>query len=508
MKRWMMVLLSPLLFAAAAPAQTMESVWSSIYIDPGTEQGFCMALTPSGSVILAGERNSQGAIFEFQPDGTGALVWESTESGDRIDDILIDPDGGYIVLSQQGNGDDAEVRLRRVGAPSGNWSHVYERALFDDPLTLRALPDGGYLILVEAAVELPLLSGIRLIRTDSAGEIVWDELYTSTDIAHQQQPEDLLVLPDGNYLIAGGSSNDTGLLMWVDSAGDSLQTLEVPTSLDGVGAVKFVAVCLLTSGHVGFAGTANVSGAGYAWYGKLTTGGQIEVEGVDEIGQYPEGISPATDGGFFVASIANDWGSDGYLFRVSPAGVVTWEDHYGDPTWFDQFRDCLTTPEGDVYAGGLTFSLTTITDFWMMRFTESESSGPPTLSISATVQSAAAGLLADENAIAALDPEATDGYDAGIDIPKPAPPASDFLSVSFPHPEWSVPTGPDFMVDARNGNDDLSEALKRWTFEVATDQVDSTVNLEFTLADIPAEYNVTLYNIATGESHDLGADPN
>jgi hypothetical protein len=45
------------------------------------------------------------------------------------------------------------------------------------------------------------------------------------------------------------------------------------------------------------------------------------------------------------------------------------------------------------------------------------------------------GPLTDRAAFG-TDPEATDGYDAGIDMFKPPPPPGEFVRVFFPHPEW------------------------------------------------------------------------
>ncbi len=108
-------------------------------------------------------------------------------------------------------------------------------------------------------------------------------------------------------------------------------------------------------------------------------------------------------------------------------------------------------------------------------------------------------VLTDDGNYAALDATATDGYDSGIDVPEPAPPVSEYLTTYFPHPEWSSIFGDNFMVDVRNGNDDLTNAVKIYDFEVDTDQNSETVDLTFTIGpSYPGSYGVVLYDSDTG----------
>ncbi len=112
-------------------------------------------------------------------------------------------------------------------------------------------------------------------------------------------------------------------------------------------------------------------------------------------------------------------------------------------------------------------------------------------------------IVVDENNVAGLDAEATDGYDSGIDVPKPGHAPSNYLYIYFPHAEWGV--GADnFMHDIRNGNDDLADDVKIWDFNVDTDLVGELVELEFCISDLlPDNYNVYLYDPADGTLQDL-----
>jgi len=113
-------------------------------------------------------------------------------------------------------------------------------------------------------------------------------------------------------------------------------------------------------------------------------------------------------------------------------------------------------------------------------------------------------LLVDDGNTAALDSSATDGYDSGFDVPEPAPPVSNYLTTYFPHPEWSSIFGDNFMIDVRNANDDLSDAVKVYRFEVDTDLTGETVNLSFTFGSVyPIAYGVVLYDVDASDYQNL-----
>lgn len=97
---------------------------------------------------------------------------------------------------------------------------------------------------------------------------------------------------------------------------------------------------------------------------------------------------------------------------------------------------------------------------------------------------------------AALDPDATEGYDSGMDVPEPSPPNSDYLSVYFPHAAWGSLFGDNFMIDVRDSDDPLTNAVKVYQFEVDTDQNGQTVNLTFTIGpSYSGSYGVVVYDV-------------
>jgi hypothetical protein len=95
---------------------------------------------------------------------------------------------------------------------------------------------------------------------------------------------------------------------------------------------------------------------------------------------------------------------------------------------------------------------------------------------------------------------ATDGYDSGIDIQKPGPAPSNYVTTSFHHPEW--PVGPRFQSDIREIYDPTM-SNKVWPLVLETDQSGSITLVfspSFTAAD---NYDLYLKDLQTGQTFNL-----
>jgi hypothetical protein len=113
---------------------------------------------------------------------------------------------------------------------------------------------------------------------------------------------------------------------------------------------------------------------------------------------------------------------------------------------------------------------------------------------------ASTSMLQDTTIRAATAASATDGYDGGLDIPRPTPPPAAYLQASFVHPGW--PLGPRFVTDVRGRFDPLLE-YKTWEFMVETD-LSGIVTLEFA-PDFGTNEVMHFYlrDVATGLYHNL-----
>ncbi len=113
--------------------------------------------------------------------------------------------------------------------------------------------------------------------------------------------------------------------------------------------------------------------------------------------------------------------------------------------------------------------------------------------------SARAGEAQDQLNWAGIRQLASAEYDA-TEMAEP-PVIGDYVSVSFPHPEWRQPAE-NFCTDFRASH----EADQVWDFEVSTNQTQREVRLHFTLVgDFPANVEVYLIDEAPGLAQNLRA---
>jgi hypothetical protein len=104
---------------------------------------------------------------------------------------------------------------------------------------------------------------------------------------------------------------------------------------------------------------------------------------------------------------------------------------------------------------------------------------------------------------AGMASNATNGLDAGIDLPKPPTPVSDFIEIYFPHASWTSNLGNNYLRDFR-ALTDLSATTETWNFTINTDKTNSDVTLSASLFDfVPSNYNIKIKDVATDSVHNI-----
>lgn len=117
----------------------------------------------------------------------------------------------------------------------------------------------------------------------------------------------------------------------------------------------------------------------------------------------------------------------------------------------------------------------------------------------------ASSSLIDSSAIAGMAINATNGYDSGIDLPKPPSAPSNYLSVYFPHTDWASALGPKYARDSKLYQS-LDSTTSSWDVSIASDLINQTVTVSTASFDfVPSTYAITLYDIARDSSHNLRA---
>ena len=114
-----------------------------------------------------------------------------------------------------------------------------------------------------------------------------------------------------------------------------------------------------------------------------------------------------------------------------------------------------------------------------------------------------ASTLTDSTAIAGMALNGTDDYDSGIDLPKPPSEPSNYLSVYFPHTDWTSVLGPKYARDIKLYKS-LDSTTSSWDVSISSDLVNQIVTVSASSFDfVPTNYAISLYDIATDSTHDL-----
>ncbi len=111
--------------------------------------------------------------------------------------------------------------------------------------------------------------------------------------------------------------------------------------------------------------------------------------------------------------------------------------------------------------------------------------------------------LSDTTAWAGMSINATNGFDTGIDLPKPPAPPSNYIQIYFPHASWASALGPNYTRDIKNLVS-LDSTTSSWGFDVSTDLTNTNVTISAdNFSFIPSNYNIQLYDVSGNITHDL-----
>lgn len=222
--------------------------WQKCFGGPYAEQGYSIAPTPDGGYILgASTRGSGGDVTGFHGtnDATtdfwvvkmaadGTIQWQKSLGGTYLDDIAAirpTPDGGYIVGGSGASSDGDQTGLHTPSRPDywvvkldGNgviqWQKSYGGSADDNLLGLQVIPGGGYVLAGYTSSTDGDVTGLHsagydawIVRIDGNGVLQWQKCLGG---ANEDRANDIQVLPDGNFVLAGYSASNDGDLAGVN----------------------------------------------------------------------------------------------------------------------------------------------------------------------------------------------------------------------------------------------------------------------------------------------------
>ncbi len=224
------VLLSFALHPASAFSQ--PDTWVSVYGGYKYDRGRSLSKTHDNGYVICGNTSSYGAgntdIYVLKTDSAGKYVWQNTLGSNNIDNSYsIQPtaDSGFIVSGYTNSfgagGYDAYLaKINYAGALE--WENAYGNNDWDIAYWAVQTNDGGYILCGES-FSPGYNTQAYVVRTNSTGDTLWTRTYGSTG---EDAFREIYPCADGGFVMAGYATGPGGdkdfFLLKTDSAGNKL----------------------------------------------------------------------------------------------------------------------------------------------------------------------------------------------------------------------------------------------------------------------------------------------
>ena len=322
------------LVVSTAAAQELE--WDKIYGTPSNDLASSVDQTTDGGYIIAGFTHAYGAegtVLLIKTDSNGNQMWTSTFGGEEWDFIYVvhqTTDGGYIMAgtTKSFGAGDGDLWLIKTDS-SGNevWSRTFGGSNYDGCYDVKQTTDGGYILVGDTSSFGVVSYDLWLIKTDSFGHKTWEKFFSGTNWDYGRS---VWQTTDGGYIIAGDTSsygpneydiwliktNSAGTMMWNrmlgGTEGDQVQVVQ--QTADG--------------GYIVAGNTYSFgSGDNDIWLIKTNSAGNITWDKTfggtsAEVGR---SVQQTTDGGYIVAGWTRSYGEgdkNAWLIKIDSSGLA------------------------------------------------------------------------------------------------------------------------------------------------------------------------------------------
>jgi len=240
------------------------------------------------------------------------------------------------------------------------WTKTFGGSGNDDPNEIIVASDGNLFILGNTDSYGAGGNDIYLIKIDTAGNLLWQRQYGGSS---EEVGEDIVIAPDGNYLINGiTASFGNGLrdiyLLKIDPAGTVIWTKTYGGTLDDGG----ISLCNSDSGNIMlFNFTDNFGSFNRDCYVmKVNSIGDSLGAWIYGGSEYEQAVSIENtfDGNFILAGHTASFGHiehNVYALKIDDQGNILWEKNYGE-TFHDGAERGLQAKDGGYVFAGRTSS--------------------------------------------------------------------------------------------------------------------------------------------------------
>jgi hypothetical protein len=197
------------------PSSSREQItFERTYGGEWFDEAHSVQQTGDGGYIIAGTSNSFGAmsndVYLLKIDSLGDTMWSKMYGGDRHESgwsVDQTSDNGFVTaaVTETYFADSADVYVIRTDSAGGVvWEKTYGGVLLDHARCVRRTTDGGYV--VAGWTTSFGLGGFDayLIKTDSQGEVTREKTYGGSLEDYSYSAQQTL---DGGYVIVGGTTS-------------------------------------------------------------------------------------------------------------------------------------------------------------------------------------------------------------------------------------------------------------------------------------------------------------
>ena len=174
------------------------------------------------SVLIAISINACGSNSGgSNNDRNAAYSWEKTFGGADSSEVAYSvqqtSDGGYIAVGYAGSGAEMDIYLVKIDKDGNSiWEKTFGFSGRDTGYSVQQTSDGGYIIAGYTTSYGAGSSDAYLIKTDSAGNIIWEKTFggPAPDVGLSVQQT-----ADGGFIVAGrtfsfGSGGSVSVDRW------------------------------------------------------------------------------------------------------------------------------------------------------------------------------------------------------------------------------------------------------------------------------------------------------
>jgi hypothetical protein len=366
-----------------------EIEWNKSYGGEQFDALHSVIQASNGDFIAAGETSSYGN------DNLGWLVKANLEDGNKTWDRVFGDgddrfystkqtsDEGFILAGMNHRPYEADfwlVKTDEIGYEK--WSNVYDEGEDDRAESVIQTSDGNFVMAGRTENIDQTQTDILVVKTDSSGNIIWDEIYSSTGYDGGLY---VIEANDGNYVIAGYkgpgawilkiNSSDNGSVIW-------------DTFFEGEDILENKAYSIRQTSDDGYIIGGFVrydSSQSDGWILKLDTNGYEEwyksFDGGDD--EKIQAIEQTIDGGYLSCGFTKSYGAgvyDGWILKTNDTGYEEWNLSIGG-NQDDWFYDSDLSIDGGFIVAGKRYSSASQSDGWLIKFKgENQPPSAPTVS--------------------------------------------------------------------------------------------------------------------------------